>query len=228
MKARTTRTSRRALIALVVARCGHAPQPLASLPPVLRPAALRFSTWLELVSGHGRVGHGGDAVLCLRPPRPSPRLLAVGLVALVGPFVVLVALASMSLLLAVALATVMLGGGLAVLVGVALTLARSRAARSQLRRARPASGWYLHSFASARPGAGRVLLERVCAEADAAGRVLYLDTSAPELIDYYEESGFTPAVTVVVGRAPASEKVTRMARPVGGAQPTTAPDPGAH
>ncbi len=227
MKARTTRTSRRALIALVVARCGHAPQPLASLPSVLRPAALRFSTWLELVSGHGRVGHGGDAVLCLRPPRPSPRLLALGLLALVGPFVVLVALASMSLLLAVVLATVMLGGGLAVLVGVALTLGRSRAARSQLRRARPASGWYLHSFASARPGAGRALLDRVCAEADAAGRVLYLDTLSRKLIDYYEKSGFTPAVKVVVGRGPASEKVTRMARPVGGAPPTTATGPGA-
>ena len=130
MKARTTRTSRRALIALVVARCGHAPQPLASLPPVLRPAALRFSTWLELVSGHGRFGDGGGAVLCLRPRRPSPRLLALGLVPLVGPFVVLVGLASISQLVAVVLGTVMLGGGLAVLVGVALTLARSRAARA--------------------------------------------------------------------------------------------------
>lgn len=227
MKARSTTTLRRALIALVVTRCGHAPQPLASLPPVLRPGALRFSTWLELVSGHGRVGDGGEAVLCLRPQRPSPRLLALGLVALVTPFIVLVALASMSLVLAVVLATVMLGGGLAVLVGVALTLARSRAARSQLRRARPASGWYLHSFASARPGAGRALLDRVCAEADAAGRVLYLDASARKLIDYYKESGFTPVVTVVVGRGPGSEKVTRMARPLGGAPPTTAPGLGA-
>lgn len=37
---------------------------------------------------------------------------------------------------------------------------------------------------------GALLLDRVCAEADARNRVLYLETSAPELVTYYKRSGF--------------------------------------
>ena len=159
-----------ALSGLVAERCGER-----------RRAVVRASAWLELAAGLGRVDPAGEAVLCLVPPRPPLRLVAV----MAGVAVVLAAaLVGLGLwwwpaLVAVASAAVLAG------VAGALSVWRSRRARWRLRRARPGGAWCLRNFASARPGAGRALLERVCAEADQEGRALWLDTAAPRLVEYY-------------------------------------------
>lgn len=66
-------------------------------------------------------------------------------------------------------------------------------------RIKPATGWYLHNFVGdqRQPGAGRKLLAAICADADRRSRTLYLDTSVPQLVDYYLEFGFE-----VVAEAP--------------------------
>ncbi len=55
-----------ALSGLVAERCGDR-----------RRAGLHANAWLELVAGLGQVDTAGEAVLCLVPPRPPLRLLAV-------------------------------------------------------------------------------------------------------------------------------------------------------
>ena len=186
-----------ALSALVVERCGDR-----------RRAVVRASAWLELVGGVGHVDPAGEAVLCLVPPRPPLRLVAL----MAGVAVVLaVPLVGLGLLWWPALLVVVSAAGLAGVAG-AVSLGRSRTARRRLRRARPGGAWCLRNFASARPGAGRALLERVCVEADHEGRVLWLDTAAPRLVEYYARSGFEVAAAEVVHRRGEPLRLYRMVR----------------
>jgi hypothetical protein len=132
-------------------------------------------------------------------------------------FAALAALASAWEPLALLAAVALLLGGSSALVCVAMVLWRSRTARRRLRRGAPATGWYLHSFASTQRGAGRVLLERVCDEAEAARRVVYLDT-CEGLVDYYRRCGFEPAVRTVMRRQGRPTTVVRMVRALQGPQ----------
>ena len=70
-----------ALSGLVAERCGNG-----------RRTVVRASAWLELVAGLGQVDSAGEAVLCLVPPRPPLRLVAVMGAVAVPLAVVLVAL----------------------------------------------------------------------------------------------------------------------------------------
>ena len=84
----------------------------------------------------------------------------------------------------------------------------------KLREAEPAGGWLVHNFAgdAEHPGAARPLLDAVCADADVRGRVLYLDTLAPRLVEYYQAVGFEVAATVPAVYAGEAVVVTRMVR----------------
>lgn len=172
--------------------------------------------WLALASGYGHVEEGDDddvagAVLCVDPPRPSPRFLVVALVATAVALAGIVALASIWWPLTVVLGLVLSVAGPVGVVSLILTLARSRSARRRLLEAKPPGSWHLHSFASARPGAGAVLLDRVCDEAERVRRVVYLDT-CEGLIGYYRRFGFAPVVTVMMRRDGRPAAVVRMVR----------------
>ena len=85
---------------------------------------------------------------------------------------------------------------------------------AKLGEPKPEGGWLVHNFAgdAPRPGAGRALLDAVCAEADACGRVLYLDTVPARLVEYYREAGFEVAASVRAVYAGQAAVVTRMVR----------------
>lgn len=173
-----------------------------------RRAVVRASAWLELVAGLGQVDSAGEAVLCLVPARPPLRLVAV-----MGAVAVLVAVALVALSSLWWPTTVVLLSAAGVVGGAgALSLWRSRQARRRLRQALPAGAWCLRNFASARPGAGRALLHQVCAEADREVRVIYLDTAAPQLVEYYARSGFEVAATELVCRRGRRVRLYRMVR----------------
>ena len=76
-----------------------------------------------------------------------------------------------------------------------------------------------------RPGAGRALLDQVCAEATGRGHVLYLDTvalhddPASGLVGYYQRSGFVVAAKAWVEYGGAPQWKVRMVRNPG-RQPT--------
>lgn len=91
---------------------------------------------------------------------------------------------------------------------------RCRTADRTLGEVRPGGGWYLHSFASdaRHPGAGRMLLGAVCADADRWGRILYLDTSVERLVEYYRDFGFEVAAEAPMAVRGAAWTVRRMVR----------------
>ncbi len=160
------------------------------------------------MAGLGRANPGGEAVLCLVPRRPPLRLVAV-----MGAVAILLAVAIVALGLLWWPAAVVLLSAAAMAGGAgALSLWRCRKARQRLRQARPAGAWCLRNFASARPGAGRALLHEVCAEADRQSRVVYLDTAAAQLVEYYARSGFEVVATEVVCRGGRDVRLYRMVR----------------
>lgn len=91
---------------------------------------------------------------------------------------------------------------------------RDRRVADQLAAAKPVGGWHLRDFAGdpVHRGAGRALLERICANADTCGRVLYLDTAVPRLVAYYQEAGFEVVARVPAVYAGEEVVVTRMVR----------------
>jgi hypothetical protein len=184
----------------------------------------RFAVWLALASGLGHVEVGGDddmagGGLCLDPGRPALRVVAIGFVALAAAFMGLVGLGDVWPTPTLYLALVVLVGGVIFLVSVVFTVARSWGARQGLRQAKPSGSWHLHSFASARPGAGAALLDRVRGEAELAGRVVYLDT-CEGLVGYYRRFGFEPAATVMMRRDGRPATVVRMVRSLQGSDAT--------
>lgn len=185
------------LSGLVAARCGGRWR-----------AAVRASSWLELVGGLGRVSGDGDAVLTLVPPRPPLGLVAV-MVAVAG----VAALATVGLVTWWPPAAMVLAGSASVagLAGV-VSWWRRQGARRRLRAVRPAGAWCVRNFASRRAGAGRALLAQVCEEADRKGRPLYLDTVAPRLVAYYRDLGFELVATELVHRSGGRVELHRMVR----------------
>lgn len=198
---------------LVTRRCGDSARMRAAWPwRRVRHGALWVSTWLELAGGLGRLYDNGAAVLCLQPPR----LRSAGrLVAVLGAVMV----AGGSIGGALALVWPPLVAAPVVALGLFCTHAqrfswRHRVLNRQLRDALPAGAWHLHNFAAdpGRPGAGRVLLEEVCAEADRRGWVLYLDTVVARLVDYYGEAGFAVVAVAAAWYAGETLTITRMVR----------------
>ncbi len=109
------------------------------------------------------------------------------------------------------------GAALAVAV-VALLLPRSVGAlralggRGRLRTLTPPGCCvYVHSVASARPGAGAELLRRLTHEADGKGWSLVLDASNEKLVGYYAKFGFAARGLAV--RMPDGSRRVRMWRP---------------
>jgi hypothetical protein len=167
---------------------------------------------MAMAGGLGRVADGGGAALCLEPPRlrDAPRyalVLALFLAALaaavVGLYLVWPPLATTPYLVVL----LVLGQGLWGMRGHGTV-------RRRLREARPNGAWLVCNFSGnpQRPGAGRPLLEMVCAEADERRRVLYLDTVVPRLVEYYAELGFKEAVAVPARYAGEDLTVWRMVR----------------
>ena len=142
------------------------------------------------------------------PPRPPLRLVAV-----MGGVAILLAVVFVILGLLWWPAAVVLLSAAGVVGGAgALNLWRCRKARRRLRKARPAGAWCLRNFASAGPGAGRALLHQVCAEARREARVVYLDTAAPQLVEYYASSGFEVVAAELVRRGGRDVRLYRMVR----------------
>ncbi len=202
-----------ALSILVAERCGDHPRLQACFRRRrVRTGLVAAGVWLELAGGLGRVEERGRAVLCLVPSRLPPRFVAVVIgVGLVGT-VPLYAVAILWWPLALA---AVVAGGAAVVAGLRLVWA-NRSGAHQLREAKPPGGWQVRNFAAdpAHPGAGAALLKQVCAEADDARRVLYLDTTPARLVEYYEDFDFEPRAVVAMGWGPGPATVTRMVRPV--------------
>ncbi|MEA2825726.1 MAG: hypothetical protein QOG43_165 [Actinomycetota bacterium] len=198
---------------LVTRRCGDGARLRAAWPWAwVRRPALWVTTWMAMAGGLGRVADGGGAALCLEPPRlrDAPRyalVLALFLAALaaavVGLYLVWPPLATTPYLVVL----LVLGQGLWGMRGHGTV-------RRRLREARPNGAWLVCNFSGnpQRPGAGRPLLEMVCAEADERRRVLYLDTVVPRLVEYYAELGFKEAVAVPARYAGEDLTVWRMVR----------------
>ena len=181
----------------------------------VRHAVLWASTWLELAGGLGRMAEDGSAVLCLEPPRlgDSARFAAVLVAITVGAFAVVVVAAGIWPPLAVPPFVAVVA-----LVGRERWCAwRERGVRRRLRAAKPAGAWLLCNFAAdaTRPGAGRRLLEAVCAEADGRGRAIYLDTVVPHLVEYYAGFGFEERAAVAGQYAGERVTIYRLVRPPG-------------
>ena len=188
-----------AAASLVTTRLGDGERLREMLPwPLVRHGVQWLSAYVDFAGGRGRVGSGGAAVVCLRRPGWS---LRYGLAC----FVILAAIPA---LVGAALELVWAPLGLLILVPVAAMLAyavhvgrfnrQERATTVLLDQAVPPGAWYLYNLAAdrQRPGAGRALLDQVCAEAKGRGDVLYLDTVSPHdnsaggLVGYYQRAGF--------------------------------------
>jgi hypothetical protein len=84
-------------------------------------------------------------------------------------------------------------------------------ARRRLRRARPPGPLVVvHTVASIEPGAGRALLEKVNAEADAKGWTMTLDAANETLARYYIQLGYQVLGPPVL--MPYGERVVPMIR----------------
>ena len=181
----------------------------------MRHAVLWASTWLELAGGLGRMAEDGSAVLCLEPPRlrDSARFAAVLVATMASAFAVVVVAAGIWPPLAVPPFVAVV----ALVVRERWCAWMERGVRRRLLAAKPAGGWLLCNFVAdaARPGAGRRLLEAVCAEADGRGRTMYLDTVAPRLVDYYAEFGFEERAVAAGQYAGERMTVYRLVRPPG-------------
>ncbi len=202
-----------ALSILVAERCGdHARLQACFRRRRVRTGLVAAGVWLELAGGLGRVEERGRAVLCLNPPRPPARFVAVVVAAELAGIVPLVVLGTLWWPLA---AAVILGVLAALMPALRLRWACGSGNR-RLREAKPPGGWQVRNFAGdpAHPGAGAALLKQVCAEADDERRVLYLDTTPARLVEYYEDFDFEPRAMVAMGWGPGPATVTRMVRPV--------------
>lgn len=196
---------------LVVARCGDG-ECLRSVwrwGP-LRHGLLWLTTWFELAGGLGRTSPSGGAVACLEPPR---RLRPRRYVAVLGGGGVV--LSALAIGLAVVVPVLILPLALAVvamLVAGLRRLCRQRPQWRALRAATPQDGWRVSNLsrlaADEHKGAGMDLLCALAVEADRAGRVLYLDTTAATLIGHYRRVGFEVVATADFG----GFEVTRMVR----------------
>ena len=174
------------------------------------PVARRFGLWLNMVVNL--------FVLERRSAREGAAVCLLG--HMTGP-VVIRGLAFVGGLLGIGCALVIwqpLTGLAFVALGLFLCLPAGRlrrlsgSARDSLARATPPGNWIeVHSVASVSPGAGRQLLEELCAEADAKAWNLYLDAGNLRLVDYYAALGFESVSDAVV--MPWGDAVTRMVRP---------------
>ena len=162
----------------------------------LRRWLVRFAVWVEILGGLARVHPDGTAVVTVAPPRrrDQRRMFLVVL----GHDVAVVA----ALVLAWLWWPPAAVGGVGLLV-LALAVAvatdhRPRQVARRLGEATPNGAHHIRNFFAepAKRGAGRVVLDGVCREADQAGRVLYLDTVAERLVAYYGEFGFEARATV--------------------------------
>ena len=174
------------LSGLVARRCADSPRQLATWRwATVRRGVIRMAVLLEWAGGLQVADASGHACVSVGPPRlfDAPRLAAVvGAVTVVGGAVGFLVLAMWWP------ALVLVGAVWAVVVVPAGVVAwRCRDADRRLRQHRLADGWSVRAFAAdpRHPGAGRALLASVCAEADAHGRVLNLETTAARLVDYY-------------------------------------------
>jgi hypothetical protein len=146
---------------------------------------LYFGAWGELVAGGAWTDTKRDAVLCdSSTQRPLRAALTL------SPFVLFVAAGFIALFYALPL-----WAGIALVVvaapGYAAMVRLLRQNRAVRRRHRP-EAIVVMNFASRRRGAGRPVLARLCAKADADDRWLCLDAAAdqPRLMDYYRQFGF--------------------------------------
>jgi hypothetical protein len=106
---------------------------------------------------------------------------------------------------------------IALLANVLLVITIERrppALRRDLAHVTPRHACHVRNFAGDENhrGAGRELLGAVCAEADGAGRVLYLDTVAERLVEYYGEFGFEERAVADLARGRGGLRLHRMIR----------------
>lgn len=202
------------LSGLVAARCDASPRMMAAWPwPVVRRTIIRLATWLELAGGLGIADVHGTAVLCSSPPRLRDR---VRLVLVMGAVVLVGAAGAMAILIVWwPLLVVAAAAWLVVMAPASLLAWRCREPERRLRSARPVGGWCIRNFAAdtGHRGAGRNLLAAVCAKADDDGRVLYLDTSAPQLVGYYRQFGFAVVASEALRSGHHVWTVFRLVRP---------------
>ena len=201
------------LSGLVARRCHDGARQQATWRwPVVRQAIIRLAVALELAGGLGVADADGRAVACLAPPRMSdrPRLVMV----VVG-VVIVGAGAAVVLMVWWPLFVVMAAAWALIVVPAGVVAWRCRAGERRLGEHRPPGGWGVRNFAAdaRHRGAGRALLTSVCADADRQGRVLYLDTTAARLVDYYRGFGFEVVASEEMRSGRTAWTVFRMVRP---------------
>ena len=173
----------------------------------MRAGPLRLVLWLTLTIGDRRANGAGTAVCCLSGASARSKVRGalaglVGLAVLAGLWV------TMSVTWPVWAVFVVAGWLYAPMTRTSLA---GIGARRALRRVRPAGrSVAVHTVASVEPGAGRLLLEAVTAEADHDGWTLTLVAANGRLADYYRQFGFEPTGPAVV--MPSGEAAVPMAR----------------
>lgn len=184
--------------------------------PIGRHAITRLSLFTQLAWHGWRTEPTGSAVCGIKgAPGPRARWAALG----AGAGIALGLLVAWALwatlwaalgLLVVPASTFVMAFALALLVAVRAS--RYARAKKGLPRLPPTLGTVveLHVVASARRGAGRVLLEEVVREAEAGGWLLFLDAANRQLTYYYRQFGFQPWGAAV--EMPYGEVVQRMLR----------------
>lgn len=165
-------------------------------PPAgpLRRAGLRLTAWVTMVVYGAWTTEHRQAVATswvLDRPGRGPALRS-------GALLVALATAEVSLFVAGPSWTPL--AVFAVLAFPMLRLRRRWRARAPLRAGRRAGALYVANLASARRGAGRVVLDHIAALAATDGRHACLEALAhPDLIAYYQASGFREVRRVDAG-----------------------------
>ncbi len=182
------------------------------LPPGLHRGLLRAAVWTETLAGFASVHPDGVAVISVVPPhRRQQRRFFLVILAHDIPVVAALAVALAWWWPAAVAGLAAMG---LVMTAVAVGEHRPKPVRARMAAVTPSDAHHVRNFFAdaAHKGAGRTVLDAVCRQADEAGHVLYLDTVAERLVDYYAEFGFTVRATEVLTRGGETVLCRRMVR----------------
>ena len=209
-----------AVSALAARRAGALGPPPRALPPRLHRSLIGAAVWMETLAGFACVHPDGVAVISVVPPhRREQRRFFLVILAHDVPIVAALAVALAWWWPAAVAALAAMG---LMMAAVAVGERRPRPVRARMAAVTPSDAHHVRNFFAdaAHKGAGRTVLHAVCRQADEAGHVLYLDTVADRLVDYYGEFGFQVRATEAVARGGETVLSRRMVR-----EPVTRADP---
>jgi hypothetical protein len=198
--------------ALAARRAGALGPPPRALPLRLHRGLLRAAVWTETLAGFVCVHPEGCAVISVVPPhRRDQRRFFLVILAHDVPVAAALAVALVWWWPAAVAGLVAMG---LVMAAVAAGERRPGPVRARMAAVTPSCAHQVRNFFAdaAHKGAGRMVLGAVCRQADEAGHVLYLDTVAGRLVDYYAEFGFEVRATEALPRGGETVSCRRMVR----------------